>query len=97
MWGGWRGRAAACGDPETQPAEATPLELPGLEIMGAWHVRVGPAEPPPGDGGRPDPAWGEWYGGGAPGDAPVHPGMAARRALPRMLRGGVFWGAGGGG
>lgn len=95
--GGWRGRAAACGDPETQPAEATPLELPGLGIMGAWHVRVGPAEPPPGDGGRPDPAWGEWCGRGAPGDAPVHPGMAARRALPRMLRGGVFWGAGGGG
>lgn len=43
--------------------------------------------------GRPEPAWGGWDARD-PGWRPCTPGMAARRVLQRMLRGGVFWGAG---
>lgn len=57
---------------------------------GAWHVRVGPMEPPPGEGA---PGAGlERVGRRRPREAPVHPRDAARRVLQQMLWGGVFRG-----
>lgn len=91
-------RGARAGGAGDGPRPAGPTDRP----KGRAGRAAGPREPGtsewaprsrPRGRGRPEPAWGGW-GAGDPGRRPCTPGMAARRVLQRMLRGGVFRGQG---